>query len=147
MLKVRCQAHATVDAKGRVALPAQLRRALSDAGEGSVVLTYARGALWGWTPGDFEETVERPIASRDPFADDVMDFVHAMLAPAQECEIDGQGRVRIPQPLRELAGIDRDVVVNSMLNRVEIWDRETWDKRFQQSLDRRATASGMPRGE
>lgn len=147
MLKVRCQVHATVDAKGRLALPAPLRRALGEADHTQLVLTYAKGAIWGWTPGEFEDTVERPMASRDPFADDVMDFSHALLAPAQDVDIDGQGRIRIPTPLRELAGVDREVVVNSLLNRIEIWDKAAWDERFRASLDRNRRASGMPRGE
>ena len=49
---------------------------------------------------------------------------------------------------RDLAGLEREVVVNSVLNRIEIWDRETWDNRFAESLKRRATRSGLPgRGE
>jgi len=147
MLKVRCQVHATVDAKGRLALPAQLRRAMQQADETQLVLTFNQGAVWGWTPRVFEERVERPMAERDPFADDVVDFVHALLAPAQDIDVDNQGRIRIPPPLRELAGIDREVVLNSMLDRIEIWDKAAWEDRFRQSLDRRAGASGMPRGE
>lgn len=146
MLKVRSQSHATVDAKGRLALPAPLRRALAEAGEGQLVLTFSKGAIWGWTPAEFEKTVERPMEDADPFADDVMDFVHALLAPAQDVDIDNQGRIRIPQPLRDLAHVDREVVVNSMLNRIEIWDREAWDQRFRTSLDRSSQSSGMPRG-
>ena len=100
MLQVRCQASATVDAKGRVALPAPLRRALVVADVHSLVLTFHRGAIWGWTPEEFERTVERPLASADPFNVEVMDFAHALLAPAQDVEVDKQGRTRIPAPLR-----------------------------------------------
>lgn len=147
MLKVRCQAQATVDDKGRLALPAQLRRALTDADQASLVLTIHQGAIWGWTPADFEAAVERPVQSRDPFAADVLDFAHAVLASAQDVEIDAQGRIRIPPMLRDLARIERDVVVNSLLDRIEIWDRAAWEARFRQSLDRRAQASGLPKGE
>ena len=110
-----------------------------------MVLTFHKGAIWGWTAEAFEATVEQPLADRDPFADDVMDFAHALLAPAQDVDVDGQGRVRIPAPLRTLAGLDKDVVVNSLLNRVEIWSHEAWDERFRQSLDRSKHADGMPR--
>jgi MraZ protein len=147
MLRVRCQAPATLDAKGRLALPAALRRALVKFEVDSLVLTFHKGAIWGWTPEDFETTVEQPMATRDPFAQDVMDFAHALLAPAQDVDVDGQGRIRVPPPLRDLAGLDRDVMVNSLLNRVEIWDREAWDARFSQSLDRARLASGMPRSD
>ena len=144
MLKVRCQAPATLDAKGRLALPAPLRRALGRREIDSLVLSFHKGAVWGWTPEDFERTVERPMAERDPFSDDVMDFVHALLAPAQDVDIDGSGRIRVPAPLRELAGLGREVVVNSVLERIEIWDRGAWEERFKASLARASGASGMP---
>ena len=144
MLKVRCQAHATLDVKGRLALPSPLRRALEDAGVASLVLTFSNESVWGWEPTVFEEKVEKPMLAADPFAPDVMDFAHALLAPAQDVEVDGQGRIRIPPPLRDLAGLDKDVVVNSFLDRVEIWDRARWEERFKQSLARGGGARGMP---
>ena len=132
--------------KGRLALPAALRRALGVGNVNSLVLTFHRGAVWGWTPEEFERTVERPLAAADPFNTEVMDFSHALLAPAQDVEVDKQGRVRIPGELRLLAGLERDVMVNSLVNRIEIWDRTTWDARFKQSLERAKEFAGMPRG-
>jgi MraZ protein len=61
-------------------------------------------------------------------------------------EIDGQGRIRIPQLLRDLAGLKKDIVIHSVLHRIEIWDRETWDERLRQTLARRSSASGRPGG-
>jgi MraZ protein len=144
MLRVRCQATAKLDAKGRVALPAQLRRALGSADVGSLVLTFHKGAVWAWSPADFEESVERPLAALDPFDDAVADFAHALLAPAQDVDIDSHGRIRVPMLLRDLAGLDREVVINSLHNRLEIWDKAAWDERFRQALDRSGRRSGMP---
>ncbi|MFT4625242.1 MAG: MraZ protein [Myxococcota bacterium] len=144
MLRVRCQANATVDAKGRLALPAPIRRALVEAEQDQLVLTFHKGAVWGWTLRDFEERVERPLSDADPFDDQVMDFVHSLLSPAQDVDVDGQGRIRVPPPLRSLAGIERDVVVHSVMHRIEIWDRSAWDQRFKQSLHRTGERSGMP---
>lgn len=109
------------------------------------MLTFHKGAIWGWTPEEFEERVERPLSMTDPFDSDVVDFAHSVLAPAQDVGIDGQGRILIPPPLRELAGLDKEVVVNSLLRRLEIWDRETWEARFRTSLDRmKDRKTGMP---
>lgn len=128
-----------------MALPARIRRACNQNGVDGLVLTFHKGALWGWTPEDFEEQVERPLSKTDPFDSDVVDFAHGVLAPAQDVSIDNQGRILIPPPLRDLAGLGKDVVVNSILQRIEIWDRETWDARFQTSLDRmRDRTAGMP---
>ena len=128
----------------RVSAP--LRRAVGVSDVHSLVLTFHRGAIWGWTPADFERSVEQPVAAADPFNVEVMDFAHALLAPAQDVEIDRQGRIRIPAPLRELAGLGREVMINSLVNRLEIWDRQAWTTRFSESLDRARGFSGMPGG-
>lgn len=129
-------------------LPAPLKRAVGVHGLSQMVLTYQKGAVYGWSPEEFEK-LEAKVEGLDPFDDEVADFVHAFLSTANDVDIDGQGRIRVPPVLRDLARLDKDVVVNSILNRIEIWDRETWESRFQESLGRRAIASGLPgrRGE
>ena len=147
MLRVRCQAQVSVDAKGRMALPKPIRSALKNADKTSLVLAFHKGSVWGWTLEEFEQRVEGPLAERDPFDDAVMDFTHALLSTAQDVELDGQGRIRLPPELRRLAGISKDVVVHSVVNRIEIWDRPTWECRFEESLHATRGRSGMPRGE
>lgn len=144
MLRVRCQANVTIDAKGRLALPAPLRRALDEAGERALVCAYHKGAVWAWTVSEYEQRVEGPLAEADPFDSEVMDFAHALLSTAQDVELDGQGRIRIPPKLRELAGLNKEAVVHSIVNRIEIWDKDEWEQRFQQALERTAGRSGMP---
>lgn len=146
MLRVRCQAEATLDAKGRLALPAPLRRAMAAQGVDQLVLTFYRGAVWGWTPDEFERSVEAPLGEADPFNPSVMDFAHALLAPAQDVEVDRQGRIRVPPLLRELAGLDREITVNSLQNRIELWDRGAWTEHFKASLQRAPASEGLPRG-
>lgn len=146
MLHVRCQAAAHLDAKGRLALPAALRREFGVHRVTSLVLTFHKGAILGWTPAEFEQTVEAPLAKADPFDEAVMDFAHALLGPAQDVEVDGQGRIRIPPLLRELASLEREVMVNSLLNRLEIWDRASWEARFKAARLGAAALKGMPGG-
>ncbi len=134
MLRVRCQAEVKVDAKGRVPLPARIRRALQDDGKTQLVLVYHRGAVWGWTREHFEDVVEAPIAGADQFDDAVMDTVHSRFSTAQDVDLDKAGRIRIAPILRELAGLGKEVVVNSVMNRIEIWDSAAWDNRFNESL-------------
>jgi MraZ protein len=145
VLRVRCQVTATLDDKGRLALPAVLRRALGDAAVESLVLTFHQGAVWGWTPEDFERDIERPLSEQDPFHPQVLQFSRALLAPAQDVEVDRQGRLRVPPMLRELAGLDREVVVNSLVNRIEIWDKVRWEDHFRRCLDAVPGLDGMPR--
>ncbi len=144
MIRVRCQQHVTVDDKGRLALPAPIRRALEDSQTRSLVLAYSRGAVWGWTPTHYESEVEGRMLQQDPFSSSVLDFAHSMMSTAQDVELDGQGRIRIPPPLRELAKIDKDCVVHVLLGHVEIWDKATWDRRFEESLHAVREQAGMP---
>ena len=68
-----------------------------------------------------------------------------MMSTANDVELDGQGRLRVPPTLRELAGLSKECVVHVLLGHVEIWDKKAWDQRFQDSLHAaRARRSGMP---
>lgn len=144
MIRVRCQQHVTIDDKGRLALPAPIRRALDQKEQRSLVLAFSRGAVWGWTPEHYESEVESRMMSQDPFSAEVLDFAHSMMSTAQDVELDGQGRIRIPPPLRELAGLTKDVVVHVLLGHIEIWDQEQWNRRFEESLLRVRNQNGMP---
>lgn len=55
-------------------------------------------------------------------------FVRLMLAGAMDVELDKQGRILIPDYLREYAGLKKEVVVAGVYNRMEIWDKEKWNK-------------------
>jgi MraZ protein len=134
MLRVRCQASGMLDEKGRLALPAPLRRALAEKSLDMLVFTFYKGAVVGWTEADFEAKVEAPLENADAFKDSVRNFTHALISQAQNVEIDPQGRVRIPQILRDLARLDKEVVICSVLDRVEIWDQHAWDERFREAL-------------
>jgi MraZ protein len=142
MLRVRCQASATLDDKGRLMLPGPIRREVERAG-GALVFTYCRGALWGWSRADFEAIEARALPT-DPLDVNGMAFAHAFLAPAQDVDMDAQGRIRIPPTLRELAGLERDIMVNGLLNRVELWDRARWEEHFKASLERLGALPGVP---
>jgi MraZ protein len=145
MLRVHCQSNATIDDKGRVALPRPLRAALEEAGVARLVVTFSGQALWGFAPDDFHERVEAPLEKADLWDEDVQDWVSAVLAPAQDVELDNQGRIRIPPLLRELAGLDKEVTINSVQRRLEIWDREAWAAHFKRVLaNRPKRVRGLP---
>ncbi len=131
-----------LDDKGRLALPAPLRRALVENGHEMLIFTFYKGAVVGWTEADFERKVEAPLSQADAFKDEVRNFTHALVSYASNVEIDPQGRIRLPPKLRALAGLDKEVVIFSVLDRVEIWDQVQWDKRFQEALVQ--TPDGLP---
>jgi len=146
MLGVHCQSNVTVDDKGRLALPKPIRAALSATDDGRLVLLYSGSAIWAYTPEEFAKRVEAPLAADDPFDEDNLEWVHALLATAQDLEVDGAGRVRLPSQLRELAGITRDVVVHSVLQRLEFWDKDAWTARFREVMANKAMRRrGLPK--
>jgi MraZ protein len=57
---------------------------------------------------------------------DARTFVRFFVAGASLCELDKQGRILVPATLREFAGLEKDVVVAGVTDRIEIWSKEKW---------------------
>ena len=69
-----------------------------------------------------EKLKELPMSHRD-----TRKFARFFLAGASQVEVDKQGRILIPNVLREFAGLEKDVVFLGVGNRIEIWSRQAWD--------------------
>lgn len=111
-----------LDDKGRVALPAKFREAFRD----GVWLTVGLdGPLFAF-PGEEWERLrsEIPVNPFDPRPD--RDRARMFFSNADESRLDKQGRLLIPGLLREEVGLERDVVVIGVGNRLEIWPAEKW---------------------
>jgi len=71
-----------------------------------------------------------------PMADSSLQtFLRTFYASAVECEADKQGRVLIPQRLRDLAGMDKEVTVIGVMSRVELWSKEAWEKYNSEAVE------------
>ena len=66
---------------------------------------------------------------------DVRAFERYFFSGAQECPVDRQGRILVPPSLRETAGLEKDVVLLGVANRVEIWARARWDAFYRESTE------------
>jgi MraZ protein len=113
----------TLDAKGRVILPARFRERLSS---GLVFAPSQDRCIDVYPLTAFERRVEelRALPREDQRA---RLYLRVFLAGAHEEKPDGQGRVVIPTRLREYAGLDKDLTINGADEKVEIWDRSAWD--------------------
>lgn len=118
-----------VDEKGRLILPAKFRIALAD----GVVVTRAQERALAVYPKDTFEALMAEAMKAPSTVKQVRDYQRMMTAGASFEVPDRQGRVTIPQILRDYAGLDRDVVVIGAMNRAEIWDAETWQKYSEDS--------------
>jgi len=120
----------TLDPKGRLTLPIQLRHALAAHGINRLVAVGNdgdRGGLSLFTLEKYRNSIEARTADIDPFAPRSADFLRAVVSTNQTLTIDGHGRVLLPTSLRDLAGIERDVVAFSMAGWFELWDRARWE--------------------
>ena len=112
----------SLDAKGRIILPAKFRDQL---GESGYITSEVDGCLAVWREEDFQvRAQEMREKARGGTAD--RQIARAFFAGTVEAPIDRQGRVAIPQHLREFARLERDLVVTGQFDRVEIWDAATW---------------------
>ena len=117
----------SLDAKGRVILPARYRDQLA---EGAFVTKGRGGCLSVYTPEEFEQVASQ-MREQSKRGNQELNAARSFFSGAQEIRLDRQGRVALPQNLREYANLTRDVVVVGVFSRVEIWDRDRW-----QELDR-----------
>lgn len=122
MLEVRLNQPMALDPKGRISLPVRLKNALEHHRIGSLVCIVHGGHLRAYTPEDFVSRVEKPLLELDGFDPAVEEAQRLRLGFATEVEVDRQGRLLLPSNLRAMAGLDREVVVMSLLERLEIWD-------------------------
>lgn len=113
----------TIDAKGRLIVPSKFRETLGDT---FVVTKGLDGCLFVYDNeewGIFEEKLKSlPITNKE-----ARQFVRFFLAGAAEVEVDKQGRILVPNVLREFAELNRDVVLIGVASRIEIWSKERFE--------------------
>jgi MraZ protein len=113
----------SLDDKGRVVLPSTFRSHLADRG----FISQLDSCLGLWTDEGFADVAERLTEKiRDGQAP--QEAMRAFAANAHEVRPDSQGRITIPQRLREFAHLERDVVVIGAIGRIEIWDAPRWQE-------------------
>jgi MraZ protein len=113
----------TIDDKGRVAIPARFRE---DLGEG-LVLTRGFDQCLQAFPRPVWQTVSQRVSALSMGSADARALRRLLFAGAAEVEIDRQGRILIPQNLREYAGLAEQVVITGMDTYFELWSTERWN--------------------
>lgn len=112
-----------IDSKGRLIIPSKFR---NDLGERFIVTRGLDGCLFGypleaWSA--LEEKLKKlPLAKKETRA-----FTRFFYSAATECELDKQGRINIPQSLRQHADLEKACYVVGVSDRFEIWSEERWD--------------------
>ena len=113
-----------LDDKGRLAVPKKFR---ADLLKGAVVTRGLDNCLFLYTKKEWTKLAEK--LANLPFAQaNTRAFSRLMLAGAMDVDIDKQGRIILPEYLRNYAGVKKEVVVAGLYSRLEIWDTEKWNE-------------------
>ena len=133
-----------LDAKGRLAIPMRYRDAISDLCGGRLVLTYSAfdsGALYLYPEQEWER-VRDEVTGLSTFNPGHRSLQRKLVGSASAIEPDGNGRIQLPQTLRQVAGLEKRVVLLGMGSRFEIWNETILNQKRveeERSLDEAAS--------
>jgi MraZ protein len=134
-------AQLTLDNKGRLAVPAKYREALMAHCAGRMVITADPSRCLLLYPQPAWEPIEQKLNSLSSFNSQTRALQRLLVGNASDVELDGVGRILVPGPLRQFAGLDRNVVLVGQGAKFELWDGEKWD---QQMEDAQLFRDGVP---
>jgi MraZ protein len=118
----------TVDPKGRIMIPAPFRAILSSNYSPRFYVTDAAFDIClHLYPLEEWQRFEEKVRSLPKMKESVRWLLRRVVASAQECELDKQGRVLIPASLRSDANINGEIVVVGQIDKIELWNRNEWD--------------------
>ena len=123
--------HHSIDAKGRLIMPAKFREQLNEC---CVITRGIDQCLFIYPIEEWKILLEKvnglPVNRKDS-----RQFSRFFLSGACECEFDKQGRINLSTPLMNYAGLSKDCVIIGVSNRIEIWEKEKWTQYFDFSVD------------
>lgn len=137
----------SIDAKGRVAIPASYRQALIDACGGRMVVTPHWDGFLLVYPQDRFQTLEQQLLSKGGFDTQVRAIQRFLIGNARDVEMDRQGRILLPANLRAHAELDTKSMLAGMGHAFELWSEAKWQagqEDFGQALAAQAASGDMP---
>ncbi|MBA2881127.1 MraZ protein [Desulfosalsimonas propionicica] len=125
----RGSSYHTIDAKGRVNIPARFRELIRNNGGNGLVLSGPGLDEKGLVAYPYQswETVEEKILQMAEKSSAMRRFRRIFIGESAECPMDRQGRILIPQSLRDYASLEKDIVLVGVLDHFEIWSLENWN--------------------
>lgn len=124
-----------VDAKGRLLVPSGLRKQFSPEAEGKLYVKRGiESCLELYQKHDWELVSEK-VSSLNQFVKKNRVFARKFISGATQLELDSVGRVNLPKNLLEYAGVKKDLVLFAYGNKIEVWDKLSYDSELEMSDD------------
>jgi len=123
----------TIDAKGRVSIPAAFRTEIGVKSDLAPMMTNDKGCVALYS-GEAWVEVEEGLVARAQVRPETKAYIRFVMSGVTECPFDSQGRILIPQHLREHAHLEREVTIAGVGSRIEIWDKALFDQELQRTL-------------
>ena len=124
------ESHHTLDDKNRVFVPRKLQGGLDRDGEGHLTAILTRGfegCLFLFSESGFDTVLSRLTTQAFDGAE-LRKLQRLFFANTQRTTLDGSGRLLIPEKLKTLVGIDREVVLVGLVDRIELWPKPAWER-------------------
>jgi len=118
----------TLDSKGRVAVPAKLRRNTEAGSADRFVITLGLNGCLFLFPPDYWDEVMRKIASQSFTQKKTLYFSRKLMSNADDVELDRQARIRVPQGLIMQSGLEKEVLFVGLIERIEVWNPEAFNR-------------------
>lgn len=124
----------SLDAKGRLAMPARYRSGLMSFCEGRLVVTADPSKCLLIYPQPAWEPIEQKLNSLSSFDPRTRSLQRLLVGNASDVEMDAAGRILVSPPLRQFAGLSKEVVLVGQGAKFELWDEEQWDLQIESAL-------------
>src|SRR3989344_4375787 len=123
----------TIDGKKRLSLPSKFRKEIGK----SVVVTRCLDSCLFMFPGKGWQKIPGKLAELSVGQSDTRGIGRFLLSGAVEVDVDGAGRILLPDFLKDFAGLHGKVVVAGMLERIELWDEKKWNN-YKRRMEKEA---------
>jgi MraZ protein len=118
-----------LDAKGRIAIPTRYRDRLVESCASELVITVDKDRCLLIYPKPTWLDIEEKLRSLPSFDEAARNLQRLYIGNAHEIDMDGQGRILLPQELRKFANLEKKIALVGQINKFELWDEETWNAR------------------
>ncbi|MQM37289.1 Transcriptional regulator MraZ [wastewater metagenome] len=127
-----------------MAFPSRYRERLQSLCDGELVLTVDRDHCLLVYPMPEWETIERKLVELPALNRTARRLQRLLIGHATDCQLDGNGRILVPPPLREFAGLDKRTVLIGQGNKFELWDEDEWLRRRDEWLAEASEEEDLP---